>query len=421
MQTERYTKTNQPAQSDKRSEKEAAEPQILQSLPGTTFHQPDLRTPPLMRQDTILRLQRSIGNSAVKKLLSTQPKLAVPGALIARETSTQPSQPDVSKDQITQELAGELGSNYADYSTFQGKFVEDKVFGVNISGGIHSKLLEKLKLAEIAALAALPPEEQAKPAWGITNISGWSEREGGWHVWGLAIDVNYEGNPFIAHEAHEAKLDVELFPVYHRISQFILNRPSYIPVAITQISGTNSAALSAKWYDTLMEESNAMKRYFALMQNREELDRFLAKKKVISSPNPDSYTPNLQESGPMSQQDEPTTDQVLTQMQDDYKILGGQPSPALPGPWLGAPKVMRDNGKVADRPFDKRKTGPEQGFLNIKREIVVALGSVGLRWGAINFGSQSGDVMHFDDGNGLGQEVNKAKTRAQAKKNGAGE
>ncbi|MCY1004459.1 hypothetical protein OV079_02515 [Nannocystis pusilla] len=41
---------------------------------------------------------------------------------------------------------------------------------------------------------------------------------------------------------------------------------------------------------------------------------------------------------------------------------------------------------------------PSLGFLDLRREVVVALVSVGhLRWGASDFGvNQSGDVMHFD-------------------------
>ena len=39
---------------------------------------------------------------------------------------------------------------------------------------------------------------------------------------------------------------------------------------------------------------------------------------------------------------------------------------------------------------------PKLGFISLPKEVVVALTDVGLVWGAIDFGSESGDVMHFD-------------------------
>ena len=46
-------------------------------------------------------------------------------------------------------------------------------------------------------------------------------------------------------------------------------------------------------------------------------------------------------------------------------------------------------------PFASRDPG--QGFLDLNEEVVVALrAQSGVRWGAIDFGGESGDVMHFD-------------------------
>jgi len=42
---------------------------------------------------------------------------------------------------------------------------------------------------------------------------------------------------------------------------------------------------------------------------------------------------------------------------------------------------------------------PLQGFLNLREELVVAMTDVGgLRWGASDFGAESGDIQHFDLG-----------------------
>ncbi len=52
---------------------------------------------------------------------------------------------------------------------------------------------------------------------------------------------------------------------------------------------------------------------------------------------------------------------------------------------------------MADRPFNARNSGkPEGGFVNIRKEIVIALTQAGMRWGAAEMGGASGDIMHFD-------------------------
>jgi hypothetical protein len=57
-------------------------------------------------------------------------------------------------------------------------------------------------------------------------------------------------------------------------------------------------------------------------------------------------------------------------------------------------------GKI-DRPFNAKDTSypgrsPLNGFLTLRKELVLALTDAGLRWGALDFGRTSGDIMHFD-------------------------
>jgi hypothetical protein len=57
------------------------------------------------------------------------------------------------------------------------------------------------------------------------------------------------------------------------------------------------------------------------------------------------------------------------------------------------------NPKNADRPFSggSPSRAPEKGYMNIRKEIVMGLTGVGMRWGATDFGpGASGDIMHFD-------------------------
>ncbi len=70
-------------------------------------------------------------------------------------------------------------------------------------------------------------------------------------------------------------------------------------------------------------------------------------------------------------------------------------------------RILRDNELVrvpmefgAPSASPARMRNPARGFLDLRKEVVVALCDVGhLRWGACDFGlAQSGDMMHFDLG-----------------------
>jgi hypothetical protein len=98
---------------------------------------------------------------------------------------------------------------------------------------------------------------------------------------------------------------------------------------------------------------------------------------------------------------------------DDYRLMGG--SKAQLQDLAG--KATADASKTpktlkGDRPFEKGSVAgstlkggapdpaanrrPELGFISLPKEVVVALTEVGLVWGAVDFGPESGDVMHFD-------------------------
>jgi hypothetical protein len=101
---------------------------------------------------------------------------------------------------------------------------------------------------------------------------------------------------------------------------------------------------------------------------------------------------------------------------NDYRLLGGSKAQLenFAGPAVAnlakEPKALA--GPKEDRPFAKgavagatQKGGapdpaanrrPELGFIVLPKEVVVALTEVGLVWGAVDFGGESGDVMHFD-------------------------
>jgi hypothetical protein len=274
--------------------------------------------------------------------------------------------------------------------------IDGTVFGQPVVG-LHPEMLKKLQDAERRAARLIQPDGTPVTAaqWGIKTVGGF--RAGSYaHSRGLAVDLNYYGCPYLIHEKGERRLDVRLSPVYHRIARLLLKRDSVIPFQITRRPGGLRRA--RKLYARLREESDAMVRYFRLMQDEARLTRFL---RGVRPRRAGAYW-----RGVYGARTAPRLVQLRALMMRDYVTLSGRPGPPISGLSYPVAAVImrvdtkgREIGGPADRPFesdDPIQRGPERGFLNIRREIVLALCSVGLRWGAIDFRSASGDVMHFD-------------------------
>jgi hypothetical protein len=335
-----------------------------------------------------------------------------------------PPKPDF--DQIVQEIGPGLGGPYADYEAFAKSMTSATFLGHSVGNGVRKEFLAKLRTAEKKVDAEYTKSGATKPAdYGIHSVGGFRSKEGP-HGWGLAIDIDGAQNTYLMHEkgttpkldAGQRLADAQAKPVYERIAEFILNDPitlpapiggphqSVIPKLITQTGTTlsgNKLSQSERWgeyYDRLHRESEAMKTYFALMQGgTTAIDQFLKGDWKTAHP----------------QQNAPDASAVLTQMWEDYAALGG----TVP---KGGPTGVQNFQQPASvspgtRPFSL--ADPAHGFLTIPREVVVGIGQVLTRWGAIDFGGESGDVMHFDDMDGLGSEIKSATAAAQAKINAA--
>jgi hypothetical protein len=347
-------------------------------------------------------------------------------------------------DDIVQRLDRIAGTSYGDYAGYRATLVDGSVFGHRVRG-VHPDFLRKLQAAETAAATAIASGAAATvllagavgagagaiagpvgapvglaaglaagvgaasaaggPSWGVNSVGGY-RASSGWHNWGLAIDLNADSAPYIIHEACEADLDSQLVPVYHRIARFMLSRDSVIPTDITR--GTVGASRTARLYQSLAEESAAMISYFSLLRTPANLAARLQTRPLDASA-------ALAFFGDATS---PTYTNVLRQIMRDYVVLKGQSGPAVPGetyPTLAALPAVTcgTRQRVPDRPFAGGGAGrdPLNGFLSIRREIVVALSAQNLRWGAIDFpGGASGDIMHFDDGNGaLARHITRAK------------
>lgn len=321
---------------------------------------------------------------------------------------------NVTIEDVVKEMNG-LGGPYQDLKAWTDTIKPGKFLGHPIDGG--NQPVKGVRPEFQALLTAAEPkvnDEYKKSGnpipknYGIRSIGGF-RNEISPHGAGVAIDIDAGDNPYIMHEGEASKgetaLSAELGPVYHRIAEFILNDPidgeqSIIPqllrsgASLPKGSKPGRRDLVAQYYDRLAKESDAMREYFRLMKDDAALKADLDGPWKAAHP---KATP-------------PDPEDVRRQMWQDYALLGGE----IP---KGGPPGIPDfkNPRAAGRPFHPTsgaQKDPGSGFLTIPREVVLGLGRIVPRWGAIDFGPQSGDIMHFDDRMGIGKPFEDAKAAA---------
>jgi Domain of unknown function (DUF4157) len=327
------------------------------------------------------------------------------GATVRRQSLTKPAKHTVTQDEVVQTMTG-LGGPYADTAAWEATMQSATFLGHAIAQGVRPEFKTMLATAETKVKDEYTKSGNTPPpGHGIKSIGGY-RREISPHGSGVAIDIDAGDNPYIMHEGEplaaitdlskQTQLSKEVGPVYTRIAQFILNSPidgeqSIIPKLITTGQPLPKGQKSSRrerlgqYYDRLTQESDAMKKYFTLMQNDAALQAFLTND--WPKLHPGEPTPNL--------------DTVKTQMWNDYALLGGPIPKGGPADVTGFAQP-----RAAGRPFHPSSGGqkdPASGFLTIPREVVLGLGQAVPRWGAFDFGIQSGDMMHFDDRYGIGK------------------
>jgi hypothetical protein len=279
-----------------------------------------------------------------------------------------------------------------------------------------NKLLEQQGLAEASA-------------FGVQRLTGFRSGQTSLHGRGTAIDIDAATNPYLIHEGNETSLDQDLIVVYERIAQFLLGRPSIIPhLGVERRTKETHRASAARLYEMLAQESVAMQRYFVLMKEgprlRDYIHTLLGSHRVRLSSTFLAILSKEERISPPARGAVATSvsnlviDQIRLRMMSDWMTLTGQEGPsilALPRakaelkgeniylqyPQVAPPASDNPAKREADRPFDSKggaypERSPLNGFLTLRKELVLALIDSGLRWGALDFGPTSGDLMHFD-------------------------
>ena len=298
---------------------------------------------------------------------------------------------------------------------------------------LHKQICVHVCLGEKLAAAKTLLEQQGftqASQLDVQRITGFRPGQVSLHGQGLAIDIDAATNPYIIHEHNECRLDEELALVYERIAQFMLGRASIIPhLGVGRQSRETRRTYVERFYNTLAQESAAMQRYFTLMQDGPRLQVYVRTPpgshrvhlpstflSIFSREN--SSSSQTQDNARSAVLSNVLIDQIRLRMMSDWMTLTGQAGPSIPPlapdavglagknkqlPYPQIDPLESDNpakGEV-DRPFDAKDTSypgrsPLNGFLTLRKELVLALIDAGLRWGAFDFGRTSGDIMHFD-------------------------
>lgn len=246
--------------------------------------------------------------------------------------------------------------------------------GHTFRNGIHAVLLRRLRTAE-RHLLGMPAYQGLTPvrlgqALGIQEFHRGSRptaTTGSMHTFGLATDINYTGNPWITGSG--------IMRVLRRarrlVSGMALEGQS---TAAGWLHANLARKATAEIYDVLWDLDRDFRSYLALRGDAGGLGQLLETRRRDG-------TPGIFDPG-----------ETLPQAAHRWQ---GTIASDLAG--LG-----RDDGFV--------NRDPRDGFLNLARDLVIALRDVGcLAWGASDFGpGESGDIMHFDCRNtGLGRVINR--------------
>lgn len=295
--------------------------------------------------DRVMFLQGTIGNQAVGNMIRS-------GTFHIRQTGNYPQiQRDGDHSTIlsaTDKYLHTLGHAGTTQHAWESKLVNNAAFmGMRITGGIHKELADRLTQAE-NFLRTKPEnsglsDDEIASGIGLYSISGRrapgiavSGERISYHAFGLAIDVNYRGNPFIGRNQNVVN-------IIKRATDLIYGRQINIGAAPGRLS---LEQLRARY----QEASDALTTYFSFLN----LDR-------------SALAAHLSERGLPAENND--VDQWLRRIRSDFN------DPALRNEFAGRDRAA--------------------GFIDLSADLVEAIGrQAGLLWGGQYDGGK--DLMHFD-------------------------
>jgi len=271
-----------------------------------------------------------------------------------------------------QAIAATLKANGTDAKTWFSDMVPDATFlgqRIRASGGnapgVHRALYEVLKRAERTLLDANPgrtPEQLGKQI-GIYDIAGLrppKKATGGslpsFHCFGLAIDINHDTNPFVGNMKPDKNSP--------RYAEFSANRsPRMIGRAMWLLEG-EQFNVEGKALAKQLENLNAGKAWDIHQRASRALAEYLRLADDVDGSRLRQLVTNAQLRGEKQNLD-----------------------------WWKN-RIATDRKVIKHWDFPDHKHPQKTGYMDLPRELVVALADAGLLWGGMYRTAK--DIMHFD-------------------------
>lgn len=243
--------------------------------------------------------------------------------------------------------------------------------------GIHLVFARKLRIAErhllsMPAYVGLTPVELGKVLEIDERHKGMRYKKGskGNHTFGLALDINYLGNPYVAGDKDRPAGNKSFIEIMKSVTRLISGMeieftPAYLHGLATEPDpSTGRMRSTGEIYDALTQRDREFREYLQLAADTEAI-------KIKLQERLNKGTVNVFVSDKEKGDLEAASRRWQKQIQGHLKSLKT---------YFGA------------------RRNPLNGFLNLNRDLVVALRDQAcLAWGAIDLGpNRSGDIMHFD-------------------------
>ena len=240
---------------------------------------------------------------------------------------------------------------------------------LNVNVRVHKHLAAALQRAEATLVADAEANPEKLDAVALGQKLGMSPRAadmrvpklavGGdsisMHTFGLAVDLNYAGNPYLGLNGRAAT------SVIARASSLVNNAPVDVK---TYLGGAKEA------YDKMTGASQALVTYLSFKDPK----NLQALKDAIAA-----HTPAKGE-------------------------------PADEAGWVK--QIEKDHKAITKSKDFRNHTSPEKGFMNFPESVVMALDGAGLKWGGTY--DDTKDLMHFDLRSGEGAKIDAARRKDKA-------
>jgi hypothetical protein len=267
------------------------------------------------------------------------------------------------------QVFAELGSDVTARTWFS-LFVNPPFLGRPFNRGVQLEMMRRLRRAErwlVArpAYAGMTPAEIGT-ALGIdeNHAGGRPKNNASMHTLGLAVDIGYLKNPWVSSQVgSDGKPNARKNSVFQAVSRRVSHLMAGDDLVLTPrwLSGLGGRDTAAA-YDAIRSRHDHLVRYLTLDKRPQELRTLIEERQRGASPG---------------------------------RVIG--PRESLDSAVARWTRTIRADRAAMQMVVDSKRV-PANGFLNLHRDLVVALRDHGcLAWGAVDLGSnQSGDMMHFD-------------------------